>query len=59
MDILCLNGWGGTLHEALIPYLRDTAPDSGLRTRATVPAFRISNPSVASDCGDFAAAAKK
>ena len=27
MDILCLNGWGGTLHEALIPYLRDAAPD--------------------------------
>ena len=24
---MCLNGWGGTLHEALLPYLEATAPD--------------------------------
>lgn len=27
MQIMCLNGWGGTLAEAVIPYLRDAAPD--------------------------------
>jgi len=27
MHVLCLNGWGGALHDRLIPYLRDTAPD--------------------------------
>jgi len=27
MRIMCLNGWGGTLHEALVPYLRATRPD--------------------------------
>ncbi len=24
---MCLNGWGGTLHDALLPYLAQTAPD--------------------------------
>ena len=24
---MCLNGWGGTLHEQLIPYLRAASPD--------------------------------
>lgn len=27
MQIMCLNGWGGTLAEALLPYLRASAPD--------------------------------
>ena len=27
MRIMCLNGWGGTLHDRLIPYLRDAPPD--------------------------------
>ncbi|MEM0921525.1 MAG: endonuclease/exonuclease/phosphatase family protein [Pseudomonadota bacterium] len=27
MRIMCLNGWGGTLHEALLPYLASTAPE--------------------------------
>lgn len=27
MDIMCLNGWGGTLHEGLLPYLQTAAPD--------------------------------
>jgi endonuclease/exonuclease/phosphatase family metal-dependent hydrolase len=27
LRIMCLNGWGGKLHEALIPYLRASAPD--------------------------------
>lgn len=27
MEIMCLNGWGGKLHEDLLPYLRATAPD--------------------------------
>ena len=27
MKVMCLNGWGGTLHDQLIPYLRDTSPD--------------------------------
>jgi len=27
MRILCLNAWGGTLHEALIPYLQAVSPD--------------------------------
>lgn len=27
MRIICLNGWGGTLHEALIAYLREADPD--------------------------------
>ncbi|GLT12729.1 metal-dependent hydrolase [Sulfitobacter porphyrae] len=27
MEIMCLNGWGGKLHEALLPYLSRTAPD--------------------------------
>ncbi len=27
MRIMCLNGWGGTLHERLLPYLAETAPD--------------------------------
>ncbi len=26
MEIMCLNGWGGKLHEALLPYLARTAP---------------------------------
>lgn len=27
MRIMCLNGWGGTLHERLLPYLAETAPE--------------------------------
>ena len=27
MKIMCLNGWGGKLHESLFPYLAGTAPD--------------------------------
>ncbi|WP_424976683.1 endonuclease/exonuclease/phosphatase family protein [Dinoroseobacter sp. S124A] len=27
MRIMCLNGWGGTLHEELLPYLAQSAPD--------------------------------
>ena len=27
MQIMCLNGWGGTLHEKLLPYLAREAPD--------------------------------
>lgn len=27
MRIMCLNGWGGKLHAALLPYLAATAPD--------------------------------
>lgn len=27
MKIVCLNGWGGALHEALLPYLTDAQPD--------------------------------
>lgn len=27
MEIMCLNGWGGKLHETLLPYLARTAPD--------------------------------
>ena len=27
MRIMCLNGWGGKLHEDILPYLTDTAPD--------------------------------
>ena len=27
MRIMCLNGWGGKLHDRLIPYLQDTSPD--------------------------------
>lgn len=27
MKIMCLNAWGGKLHDALLPYLADTAPD--------------------------------
>ena len=27
MRIMCLNGWGGKLHDVLLPYLSDTAPD--------------------------------
>ncbi|WP_137390268.1 endonuclease/exonuclease/phosphatase family protein [Rhodoligotrophos defluvii] len=27
MRIMCLNGWGGTLHDRLIPYLRAESPD--------------------------------
>lgn len=27
MRIMCLNGWGGRLHDQLIPYLRAAAPD--------------------------------
>ena len=27
MKIMCLNGWGGTLHDVLLPYLADAAPD--------------------------------
>ncbi|MEP5731399.1 MAG: endonuclease/exonuclease/phosphatase family protein [Sulfitobacter sp.] len=26
MQIMCLNGWGGKLHEVLLPYLIDAAP---------------------------------
>jgi endonuclease/exonuclease/phosphatase family metal-dependent hydrolase len=27
MRVMCLNGWGGTLHEALVPYLAAECPD--------------------------------
>ncbi|WP_298921284.1 endonuclease/exonuclease/phosphatase family protein [uncultured Roseobacter sp.] len=27
MKIMCLNGWGGKLHEELLPYLETTAPE--------------------------------
>lgn len=27
MQIMCLNAWGGTLHEVLLPYLAEAAPD--------------------------------
>jgi exonuclease III len=27
MKIICLNAWGGRLHDALLPYLRRSAPD--------------------------------
>jgi len=27
LRIMCLNGWGGKLHKALLPYLAETAPD--------------------------------
>ncbi|MBO9410781.1 MULTISPECIES: endonuclease/exonuclease/phosphatase family protein [unclassified Ruegeria] len=27
MKLMCLNGWGGTLHEKLLPYLGETSPD--------------------------------
>lgn len=27
MKIMCLNGWGGKLHEQLLPYVQTTAPD--------------------------------
>ena len=27
MRIMCLNGWGGKLHDRLIPYVADAAPD--------------------------------
>ncbi|SMX24995.1 endonuclease/exonuclease/phosphatase family protein [Boseongicola aestuarii] len=27
MQIMCLNGWGGKLHDRLIPFLHDTTPD--------------------------------
>ncbi|MBO3761101.1 endonuclease/exonuclease/phosphatase family protein [Ciceribacter sp. L1K22] len=27
MRIMCLNGWGGRLHDALLPYVEATAPD--------------------------------
>ena len=27
VEIMCLNGWGGKLHEALLPFLAGTAPD--------------------------------
>ncbi|MEM6300127.1 MAG: endonuclease/exonuclease/phosphatase family protein [Pseudomonadota bacterium] len=27
MKIMCLNGWGGKLHESLLPYLHKEAPD--------------------------------
>ena len=27
MRLVCLNGWGGTLHDALIPWLSQTDPD--------------------------------
>lgn len=26
LQIMCLNGWGGKLHEVLLPYLAETAP---------------------------------
>lgn len=26
MEIMCLNAWGGKLHESLLPYLKDAAP---------------------------------
>ena len=27
MQIMCLNGWGGKLHDLLIPYLHASSPD--------------------------------
>ena len=27
MEIMCLNGWGGRLHEVLLPYLAEARPD--------------------------------
>ena len=27
MQIMCLNSWGGTLHDQLLPYLTETQPD--------------------------------
>lgn len=27
MKVMCLNGWGGRLHEKLLPYLREAAPE--------------------------------
>ena len=27
MRILCLNGWGGRLHDRLVPYIREVDPD--------------------------------
>ena len=27
MKIMCLNGWGGKLHEELLPYLQSAAPE--------------------------------
>jgi endonuclease/exonuclease/phosphatase family metal-dependent hydrolase len=27
MEIMCLNGWGGKLHEVLLPYLNTATPD--------------------------------
>jgi len=27
MKIMCLNGWGGKLHESLIDYLESSSPD--------------------------------
>ncbi|MCC1482614.1 endonuclease/exonuclease/phosphatase family protein [Roseibaca sp. Y0-43] len=27
MQIMCLNGWGGTLHDKIVPYLSATQPD--------------------------------
>ncbi len=27
MRVMCLNGWGGKLHEELLPYLAETAPE--------------------------------
>ncbi len=27
MKIMCLNGWGGKLHEELLPYIENNAPD--------------------------------
>ncbi|WP_299783773.1 endonuclease/exonuclease/phosphatase family protein [uncultured Roseobacter sp.] len=27
MQIMCLNGWGGKIHEKILPYLAETAPD--------------------------------
>lgn len=27
MEVMCLNGWGGKLHDALLPYVETTAPD--------------------------------
>ncbi|MGD1885273.1 MAG: endonuclease/exonuclease/phosphatase family protein [Paracoccaceae bacterium] len=27
MKVMCLNGWGGKLHEVLLPYIQTTAPD--------------------------------
>lgn len=27
MEVMCLNGWGGKLHENLLPYVKNAAPD--------------------------------